>query len=138
MELKIFHRTPTVKEYNELRQLVEWPTFDPLLAKEGLSNSIFAVVILNENDLVLGMGRIIGDKAIYLHIQDVIVRPQFQGKGIGKLIMNELLKYIDKLGGSNTNIGLMSSVGREDFYKSFGFIPRPSDKFGAGMIKIKH
>lgn len=62
MELKIFHRTPTIKEYNELRRLVEWPTFEPELVKEGLANSFFAVVVLDENDLILGMGRIIGDK----------------------------------------------------------------------------
>ena len=30
----------------------------------------------------------------------------------------------------------MSSKGRENFYKSFGFIERPNEKFGAGMIKI--
>lgn len=138
MELRISYRTPGPTEYNELRQLVGWPTFDTDLAKEGLANSIFGVVVVNEHDLILGMGRIIGDKAIYLHIQDVIVRPEFQGKGVGKLIMSELLKYADKLGGRNTNIGLMSSVGRENFYKNFGFMQRPSDKFGAGMIKIKH
>jgi len=51
--------------------------------------------------------------------------------------MNELLNYLDKLGGKNTNIGLMCSKGREDFYKQFGFIERPNDKFGSGMIKIK-
>jgi hypothetical protein len=31
----------------------------------------------------------------------------------------------------------MCSKGREDFYKDFGFAERPSEKFGAGMIKIK-
>ena len=137
MGLIIKRRFPTTKEYNELRQLAQWPTFDEELIREALANSLFSVAIENETGQIIGMGRVLGDKAIYLHIQDVIVRPQFQRQGIGKLIMNELLQYVDSIGGKTTNIGLMSSKGREKFYKSFGFIERPSEKFGSGMIKIK-
>lgn len=137
MNVTIFHRNPTVAEYNELRRLAEWPELDEKLIQKGLSNSLFAVVVLDEHNLVMGMGRVIGDGAIYIHIQDVIVRPAFQRQGIGKLIMNELLQYVDTIAGRNTNIGLMASKGREEFYKSFGFIERPGKKFGAGMIKIK-
>lgn len=137
MDLKIFHRNPTVEEYTELRRLAEWPPLDEKFVQEGLSNSLFSVVILNHANLLIGMGRVIGDGAIYLHIQDVIVRPAFQRQGIGKLIMRELLSYVDTVAGRNSNIGLMASKGRENFYKSFGFIERPSERFGAGMIKIK-
>lgn len=137
MELIVKKRSPTAEEYNELRRLAEWPMLDEELVREALANSLFSVVIENETGLIIGMGRVLGDNAIYLHIQDVIVRPQFQRQGIGKLIMNELLGYVNSIGGKNTNIGLMSSKGREDFYKSFGFIERPNEKFGSGMIKIK-
>lgn len=135
--MKINYRKPTVNEYKELRQLSGWPSLEDHLIEEGLKNSIFSVVVLDENDLILGMGRIIGDNAIYLHIQDVIVRPANQREGIGRLLMNELLKYVDKVAGKNTNIGLMCSKGREGFYKEFGFEERPNDRFGAGMIMIK-
>ena len=137
MVLKTTHRTPTVKEYNELRHAADWPTFPEELVKEALSNSFFSVVIHDEHDLILGMGRVIGDNAIYLHISDVIIRPEFQGQGIGKLIMQELLAHVENVGGKNTNIGLMCSKGREEFYKRFGFEERPNEKFGAGMIKVK-
>lgn len=137
MEFIVTKRTPTLKEYNELRQLAEWPTLDEDLVKEGLANSLYSVVVQDETGLIIGMGRVLGDNAIYLHIQDVIVRPSFQRQGIGKLIMKELLMYVDSIGGKNTNIGLMSSKGRETFYRTFGFIERPSEKFGSGMIKIK-
>jgi len=136
MTPRISYRIPTADEYNELRRLAEWPTFDVELVKKGLSNSLFSVVVHDDKGLIIGMGRILGDNAIYLHVQDVIVRPEFQGQGIGKLIMNELLMYIEKVGVKNTNVGLMCSKGREEFYKTFGFNERPSEKFGAGMIKI--
>ena len=137
MILKTIHRSPTVQEYNTLRKLAGWPELEPEIVKEGLSNSIYAVVICDEHNAIAGMGRIIGDKAIYLHIQDVIVRPDLQRQGIGKMIMTELLRYLENVGGKNTNIGLMCSKGRENFYKEFGFTERPNEKFGSGIIMIK-
>lgn len=136
MTPRISHRTPTPDEYNELRELVEWPTFGDEQVKQGLANSLFSVVVHDENGSIVGMGRILGDNAIYLHVQDVIVKPEFQGQGIGKLIMKELLTFVDKVGVKNTNVGLMCSKGREKFYRDFGFDERPSEKYGAGMIKI--
>jgi ribosomal protein S18 acetylase RimI-like enzyme len=136
MTTLITHQLPTVREYNELRMLVQWPTYDEQLVAKALANSLFSVVIHDSHGQILGMGRILGDNAIYLHIQDVIVRPACQGQGIGKLIMTELLNYIEEVGQVNTNVGLMCSKGREEFYRSFGFDERPNDRFGAGMIKI--
>jgi GNAT superfamily N-acetyltransferase len=136
MDPKILLRLPSVKEYNDLRRLAEWPVFDEALVKEALSNTLFSVIAYDGAEPI-GMGRVVGDKAIYLHIADVIVHPNFQGKGVGRLIMNEIMKYIESTGGRNTNIGLMASKGREAFYQRFGFIERPAEKFGAGMIMVK-
>jgi GNAT superfamily N-acetyltransferase len=132
----IFHQLPTAQEYNELRRLAEWPTYDEHVVNKALSHTLFSVVARDERGAIVGMGRILGDNAIYLHIQDVIVRPDLQGQGIGKLIMDELLAYVEKTGVKNTNVGLMCSKGREKFYAGFGFVERPSEKFGAGMSKI--
>jgi ribosomal protein S18 acetylase RimI-like enzyme len=91
MNHQVVHRLPTVEEYNELRSSVEWPQFQPHLVREALANTLFSVVIVDYEQRLMGMGRIIGDRAIYLHIQDVIVKPEFQCKGIGKAIMDERL-----------------------------------------------
>ena len=136
MTPKISYQNPTIGEYNDLRDSVDWPTFAPYLVERALGNSLFSVVAHDNNGYILGMGRIVGDGAIYLHIQDVIVRPGFQRHGIGRLIMKELLTFVEKIGGKNTNVGLMCSKGREEFYKDFGFTERPSQNFGAGMIRI--
>ena len=136
MTYRVVFRNPTIQEYNDLRALVEWPVFENQLVETALSNTLFSVCVEDGGNMV-GMGRVVGDNAIYLHIQDLIVHPDFQRKGIGKLIMDALLNYIDQVAGKNTNIGLMCSKGREAFYTEFGFSVRPSDKFGAGMIMIK-
>jgi ribosomal protein S18 acetylase RimI-like enzyme len=137
MNFTIHHRSPSVEEYNQLRALAGWPVLEPHLVAAGLENSLFAVSVFHAENYIIGMGRIVGDNAIYLHIQDVIVHPEFQRQQIGKLIMDELMAYTQRVGGKNTNIGLMCSKGREDFYKAFGFTARPTEKFGAGMTKIK-
>jgi GNAT superfamily N-acetyltransferase len=136
MNVTIKKRLPTAAEYNGLRRLAEWPVFDVNLVERGLANCLHSVVAEDDEGMAVGMGRVIGDNAIYFHIQDVIVRPEFQRHGVGKLIMNELLRYVEANGGKNTNVGLMCSKGREPFYQAFGFIERPNDKFGSGMIKI--
>ena len=43
---------------------------------------------------VVGMGRIVGDGAIYFYIQDVAVKPEHQGRGVGRQIMEHLLAYL--------------------------------------------
>ena len=40
------------------------------------------------------MGRIIGDDRIAFFIKDVVVHPDYQDEGIGKLVMDKLLNYI--------------------------------------------
>ena len=135
MNFTTVNRSPTVDEYNTLRSLAQWPTFQEPLVRKALANSLYCVCIELDNAIV-GMGRIAGDNAIYLHVLDVIVHPAYQRKGIGTLIMNALMKYVDTVASKNTNVGLMCSKGREEFYKGFGFIARPDEKFGAGMIRI--
>lgn len=136
MNPKLLYRLPTIVEYNGLRRSVEWPEFNDDLVKRALSNTLFSIVAVGDDGEAIGMGRVIGDNAIYFHLQDVIVRSDCQGAGVGRLMMDELLAYVDKHCGKNTNIGLMSSKGRESFYEKFGFIERPTEKFGSGMIKI--
>lgn len=130
-------RKPEPTEFNALRELAGWPVLDPAVTKKGLSNSLFGVCVFDANHTLIGMGRIVGDDAIYLHISDVIVHPDYQRKGIGRIIMTELMKYVDSVAAKNTHVGLMCSKGREKFYAELGFTERPTEKFGAGMIMVK-
>ncbi|MGC3947623.1 MAG: GNAT family N-acetyltransferase [Chryseolinea sp.] len=136
MEITIIHRLPSVEEYVALRRSVGWPLFDEESVQRALGNTLFAAVATNETGEAVGMGRVIGDNVVYFHVQDVIVKPEYQGEGVGSGLMTALLAYIDGRSVPNSNIGLMCSKGREAFYKEFGFVERPSDTFGSGMIKI--
>jgi ribosomal protein S18 acetylase RimI-like enzyme len=100
-----------------------------------LERSLFGVCVMNR-DRIVGMGRVVGDGSIYFHIQDVVVDAMHPRSGVGKILMEEMMKYVNETAGPNANIGLMCSKGRERFYEGFGFTIRPGEKFGAGMIKI--
>jgi ribosomal protein S18 acetylase RimI-like enzyme len=134
-QVRFENSNPTSEQYNYLRKEVGWPTYGSDVVEKALSKTFFSVCVFDEGTIV-GMGRVIGDDAIYFHIQDVIIHPSWQGQGIGKLIVEQLLKYIESKSVSSSNVGLMCSKGREAFYQKFGFTSRPSEKFGAGMIKI--
>ena len=80
------------------------------------------------------MGRVIGDGAIYFYIQDVIVLPEFQKFGLGKLIMNQIEAYLNKNAPHNAFIGLMAADGVQKFYEKFGYRQRPGGR--PGMYKM--
>jgi GNAT superfamily N-acetyltransferase len=69
------------------------------------------------------MARMIGDLGLNYYIKDVIVRPEYQHKGIGRLMINELLKYIDENGIKDTDIfvELCAMPDKIPFYEKFGF-----------------
>ena len=97
---------------------------DRLLAQvcKALANDLFDVSIHYEGTVV-GMGRLVGDGAMYWYLQDIIVQPEYQGQGIGRMIVNRLLEYIKEnaMPGTKIEIGLTAVKGKEPFYEIFGF-----------------
>lgn len=106
--------------------------------EQALENTLYLLCVYDADKLI-GYARIIGDKTIFLYIQDVIVIPEYQGKNIGTGIMKKLLEQIEEYKKINSNIRtyLGASKGRESFYEKFGFVSRPNEELGAGMILKK-
>jgi GNAT superfamily N-acetyltransferase len=129
----LVERSPTVEEYQKLREAVEWGNVNPEATEIGLNNSLFSVCVICKNE-VIGCGRVIGDDGIYFYIQDIIVLPEFQGKGIGKRIMKAVMSYLKDHANPNAFIGLMAAKGVSKFYEQYGFVERPPDR--PGMFKI--
>lgn len=121
--------------YLKLRKAVHWKMLTKEQAEKAIQGSLFTVVAFDDGQPV-GMGRIVGDGAVICYIQDLIVIPDYQGSGVGQQIMERLIAYVKKLKLTDTEImlDLMCAIGREEFYKKFGFIARPTEKLGPGMI----
>jgi len=129
----IEHRSPTVTEYTSLRDLVGWWETDENITDIALKNSLFSVVAI-KHEAVIGYGRIIGDGGLYFYIQDLIVHPEFQNKGLGKSLMKELMDYIKANAKSGAFVGLMAAKGLEKYYEPFGFKARDED--APGMYQV--
>ena len=126
--------TITPQEYMELRKIVGWHEFPLEQAAAGLSHTSF-LYCLRKEGRPIALGRAIWDHGYVVYIADVIVVPEYQRKGLGRNIMEYLL---DKIRGNLKPgylmmVSLMAAKGKEEFYKKFGFVERPSDQFGCGM-----
>jgi ribosomal protein S18 acetylase RimI-like enzyme len=121
--------------FSQLRLSVGWGIPNRKAIATGLNNTIYSLCSERKNEII-GYGRIVGDGGFTVFIQDVIVKPPYQKQGIGTAIMTKLMEYINGNYTTGTYIGLMATKGREAFYKKFGFIERPNEQFGAGMIQF--
>lgn len=135
MQITYKEYTPTPEEFNNLTEAVDWGTRENKIIKEALKHTLYSLCVYDENKLI-GYGRIIGDKTIFLYIQDIMVIPEYQGKKIGTGIMNKLIEKINEYKKVNPEIRtyLGASKGKESFYEKFGFISRPNEELGAGMV----
>ena len=133
--IKYVEKTPSVEEFNYLTNFVGWGTRENLIVEEALKNTLYSLCVYDDDKLI-GYGRIIGDKTIFLYLQDIMVIPEYQNKHIGTGIIENLLKQIKEYKKINPNIRtyLGASKGKEHFYEKFGFISRPNEDLGAGMI----
>lgn len=124
------------EDYYRLRESVGWKNFSKTQAETALSNSLYTVITVENNETV-AMGRLIGDGQYYM-IVDVIVHPDFQNQGIGTSILNMLLKYADNHtpSGGRTSIQLIAEKGKESFYETLGFKRVPHEFCGSGMRMV--
>nr|WP_275692646.1 GNAT family N-acetyltransferase [Rheinheimera hassiensis] len=85
---------------------------------------------------LIGMARVVGDGFMYFYIQDVIVAPDYRGKGIGHAIMTRVEAYLAKAYTTGATVGLLAAKGKEPFYRRYGFIERDGIELGKGMCRF--
>jgi len=88
---------------------------EPDAHRRAFEASHTAVFIFHDGRMV-GFGRAISDDVYQAAIYDVAVVPEFQGGGIGAIIVKEILTRV-----SGCTVLLYAAPGKEDFYKKFGF-----------------
>lgn len=124
-----------VEDYTELYKSVGWEPISLENAQIALENSVYTITIY-EGEEAIAFGRIIGDKIRFLYVCDIMVKPRFQGHGIGRIIMENIIKKIDEIKQIEpqvtTYLGAVS--GKEGFYEKFGFKTRKADGKGEGMV----
>ena len=120
--LEIKHNKLTADEFVYLWESVwsDVPTKEQI--ELALTHSIYVVSVYDRGK-VAAMARMIGDMGLCYYIKDVVVHPDYQKKGIGRGLINELLDFIKSNGISGTEIfvELCAMPDKIPFYEKFGF-----------------
>ena len=135
--MRIETNTLTAGLFRELFEAVGWEAPDNDQIERALSGSAATFVAYDDNRPV-AMARLLGDGGMSYYIKDFAVLPEYQGRGVGRALMEHLeqhiLQQIDE--GWAVSLELISSKGREAFYEKFGFEARPCEWDGSGMFKM--
>lgn len=97
-------------------------SYDTSLINQMIAGSfIFAVVIDTTMGKAVGMGRVISDGISDAYIQDLVVLPKYRRQGLGKKLVNFLIKQC--LSEGIVWIGVIAEPGSDKLYRGLGFKP---------------
>ena len=142
-ELKVSEQNVTLdsvitrEEYIELRATTPWTPVRPNRVDELLKNSTF-LVRAKVDGKTAGIARALFDYGYTMYIGDVIVKPEYQGQGIGRMLVEHLISKAKESVDPEDFlfINLMAAKGKDGFYEKLGFAKR-DDQTGWGMqLKI--
>jgi GNAT superfamily N-acetyltransferase len=121
-DVVLHDRLPSIDEFRDLCTAVGWaPVMNFDAAPASLARSLLGVVAVIDGRTV-GMGRVVGDGAIYHYVQDVVVRPDLQRRGIGGAIVGRLLAQVRARAPERAFIGVFAATGTAPFYARNGFV----------------
>ncbi|RED48213.1 GNAT family N-acetyltransferase [Seonamhaeicola aphaedonensis] len=101
----------------ELYKANEWSAAEkPNKLFKALINSHSLITAWDKNNLI-GLGNAISDGHLVVYYPHLLIHPNYQGKGIGKMIMNRMLeKYKD------FHMQMLTADGKAiEFYNKVGF-----------------
>ena len=110
------------EQYTELWKSVWDGAPSPEQAELAMEHSLFRISVF-DGARIVAMARMIGDLGLDYYIKDVIVRPEYQRRGIGKRMIRELLSFIRRNGirGTDIFVELCAMPDKIPFYEQFGF-----------------
>lgn len=81
-DIVLVERFPGVEDYRRMRIATGLSDKSVEAATRGLANTTYGVSLLRKN-VVVGMGRIIGDDGCFYFVVDIAVDPALQGRAGG-------------------------------------------------------
>lgn len=116
-----FSDTPaTLDEFQALRRVAGMSLFPDAAVATSLNRTLHGVWLRDQGALI-GMGRLTGDGACFVQVNDVVVHPDRQGQGLGSKIMTQLMAWADANLPEGCHISLIADEGAERLYENAGF-----------------
>lgn len=118
MAIQWTHSVDTVDwgELSELYRIAPLGTKSAAWLRTAYSNSMFKCIAL-DGETIVAAGRAVADGVDCSYLCDIVVHPSYQGSGLGKQLIQELID----LSKGHRKIILYAVPGREPFYEKFGF-----------------
>ncbi len=118
----------TPRVYQTLREQAGWGTLPDAARLETLGPSVAAAAVYVD-DTPTACARMIGD-GLYFYLQDVLVAPAFQRRGLGTRLVHTLLADSAPMRPPGSTVALLAASGAEAFWSRMGFVRRGSDRPG--------
>ena len=114
-----YGNTLSVSDYCRLRSSVEFNDVSEALVRYALDRSDF-IVAAYVDDIAVGMARLISDGTQAL-VMDVVVRPEHQGLGIGRGLMERIREHILRSEHNQILVNLFTDDTNAGFYEKLGY-----------------
>lgn len=130
MNYTVKHQAPLAQDYCDLRQVAGLSPMPLEAAKVAVNGALYAVTVYLDTRLI-AMGRVIGDGGCFFQVIDVAVHPDFQGKGLGKQVMEHIETYLKSVTSAGSYVSLIGD--KPEFYEKLGY--QYTAPNGHGMFK---
>ena len=122
MAYAVTQRVATPDEHRALSESVGWADsfwWDSMPA--ALAGSTCGAVVHDDAGSLVGMGRVVGDGAFYFYVQDVVVHPDHQGRGLGRRLVDSLVEQVREVSPGHCFVGLFATPAAERLYRALGW-----------------
>ena len=133
MEIREY-RTYNEAEILTLYESVGWTAYtdNPKVLQKGFESSMLTLAAY-EGDQLLGIIRAVGDGHTIVFVQDILVFPEYQRKGIGSALLQAILERYSHV--RQIELATDNTPKTIAFYKSMGF--REMSEIGCcGFMKV--
>ncbi|MEL7007838.1 MAG: GNAT family N-acetyltransferase [Cyanobacteria bacterium J06588_4] len=118
----------TAKQLNELCVAVGWSSRSLAKLEQAIEHSFRCITawhVDQEQKRLIGFVRVVADGVYQATLLDVAVHPDFQGRGIGRNIVQTAIKQLNAA--QIVDITLFASPQLTDFYHQLGFVAQPKN-----------
>ena len=101
-----------------------WSVGIPKSTVQAAMENSFCFALMKENEQ-LGFARVITDFTTFAYLADVFIVEKAQGKGLGKMLIGEILAHPSLQGLRRWTLGTKDAHG---LYAQFGFVPADASR----------